>query len=94
MRYVKVATQVQEVRSVRAGDMSNIEREISFRCSDDCKQAGCPGHKMTVFIQTTSDVMIVQIDGKDFIIADPYEWSALKKLLKEINYYNFDFSDE
>ena len=48
--------------------MGNITRSHQYRCSEDCRMEGCPSHKMEINIQTTSDIMRVEIDGKDWFL--------------------------
>lgn len=72
--------------------MSTLRNEIEYRCFNDCRQEGCPSHKMTLAIQNTSEIMIVEIDGKPWIFAEPNEWEALKRMLVETDYNQFDLS--
>ena len=65
-----------------------IEKEYS--CFNDCKQSGCPKHKMRVQIQTTSDHLSVYEDDKLVLSFDPEEWKTLKSILKDCDYIFFD----
>lgn len=70
--------------------MATIYCEKEFKCFNDCMQCGCPGHKMTLSMQTTSDILIVEIDGKTLISADPIEWRNLLDLVASCNYNLFE----
>ena len=72
--------------------MGTIRNEEEYSCFNDCKQSGCPKHKMELEIQTTSDIMTVTIDGEDWFSADPSEWEALKKMLAACDYNLFDLT--
>lgn len=36
-----------------------------YHCANDCRQTGCPGHRMRLVYVNTSDQVIVQIDPTD-----------------------------
>jgi len=73
--------------------MATLKNEIKYSCFNDCKQSGCPSHLMTLSIQNTSEILIVEIDGKHWLSADPSQWEALKTMLGEIDYNQFDLSN-
>lgn len=35
--------------------MGTLKYEKDYKCSDDCLQSGCPGHRARLEYQTTSD---------------------------------------
>ena len=70
--------------------MGNIKHKSTFRCSDDCRMEGCPSHELKISIQTCSDIMDVEIDGKRWFNSEVGQWRALIKALKEIDYIFFD----
>jgi hypothetical protein len=70
--------------------MGTLRQEKEFTCFNDCRQSGCPGHKMTLSIQTTSEALTAEIDGKQFVSADPSEWEALMELVKRCDYNFFE----
>lgn len=72
--------------------MGTLKNEKIYKCFNDCRMDGCPGHKMTSIIQTTSDVLIVDIDGKCWFASDPSQWDTLKEILAEHDYNQFDLS--
>jgi len=43
--------------------MGTTNKEIIYRCSDDCNQAGCPTHTAKMIYQSTSDLLRFE-DGK------------------------------
>ncbi len=38
--------------------------EIKFKCFNDCRQEGCPGHAVRAVHSNTSDTLSFEIDGK------------------------------
>lgn len=72
--------------------MGTWKAEKEYSCFNDCKQSGCPKHKMEVRIQTTADYLSVYEDGKLLFSCDPEEWNTLKSILKEWNYTFFNLS--
>lgn len=38
---------------------------------NDCRQEGCPGHKLRMVYHNTSDTLSLEIDGKTCWIMDP-----------------------
>lgn len=45
--------------------MATIEREVLYRCSDDCIPKGCPWHKGLLTYQSTSDSYTFNINGRE-----------------------------
>ena len=74
--------------------MANLKNEKEYSCFDDCKQSGCPGHKMKLTIQTCSECLMVYRDDEFWFGADPSEWKTLKLLLQELDYGQFDLEKE
>lgn len=70
--------------------MATIKREAEFHCFNDCKQSGCPGHKLDLSIQTTSEIMSVYVDGELLFAVDPEEWKAIKSMLYDMYYDRFN----
>jgi hypothetical protein len=52
---------------------------IEFRHLNDCAQEGCPGHKLRVVSSRSSDVLSVEIDGKNEYWFDP---NCLKAIIE------------
>lgn len=46
----------------------------SFRCTNDCRMEGCPGHQMRIVYVCTSDTIIVEIDPKEGERPGSAEW--------------------
>lgn len=44
--------------------MANCVREIDYRCSDDCRMEGCPGHKGILNYQSVSDAYSFSMNGR------------------------------
>jgi hypothetical protein len=70
--------------------MATIEQEIEYKCFDDCRQWGCPGHKIKITIQTVSEALIVYRDDTFLFGADPNEWRAIKRAIENTNYVQFN----
>ncbi len=50
----------------------------NYRCFNDCRQVGCPGHKLRMIYDTVSDTISCEIDGERYHTYDPNEWRAMK----------------
>ena len=74
--------------------MATWEREIEYRCDNDCKSSGCPSHKMKVEIQTTADILTIypSLGQEKHICFDMNRWAALKTVLQDWDYSGFDLS--
>lgn len=57
--------------------ISIIKRQLTYRCYDDCKQAGCPTHEATLEVQTTSQDYTFNLDGRELF----FERGELEALL-------------
>lgn len=58
--------------------MSAIKHaKISYRCSNDCSQLGCPGHTMQVISHNTPDTVEILIDGKHCVTFNDNEFIAM-----------------
>lgn len=43
-----------------------LKRDYGYKCFNDCIQAGCPGHKMRIEYNSTSDMItLVTLGHKD-----------------------------
>jgi hypothetical protein len=61
----------------------------SFKCLQDCAMSGCPGHVMTMNINTVSDSVSLLIDGKEWFLADTKMIEKLFVLAKMSDYFDF-----
>jgi hypothetical protein len=61
----------------------NVTREVEYRCINDCRESGCPGHKMRISYCRTSDTVSVEIDGKSEHCFDGNSFGALRQLINE-----------
>jgi len=52
-------------------------KDIPFRCWDDCRQTGCPGHVLRMDYQRTSDGMLFYQDNELLFGCDPDKWKAM-----------------
>lgn len=37
---------------------------VEYRCLDDCRQEGCPGHKVRKNFQRSTDIIIFEFENK------------------------------
>lgn len=51
--------------------------EVEYRCSSDCQQMGCPGHKIREVFDRSTDIYTFEIDGKQEYIFDENLFAAL-----------------
>lgn len=56
--------------------------ETTYHCVNDCRQSGCPGHRLTLQYHNTSDTVSVTQDGQHDRVYDPHELDALLRLWK------------
>jgi len=56
---------------------------IQFKCFNDCKMQGCPGHTLRLVRHNTSDTFSVEIDGKAEYHFDPTVLDLITKLYRE-----------
>jgi hypothetical protein len=64
--------------------MANITRTITYRCSDDCIQSGCPTHIATLQYQSTVDHYTFDLNGQ-VIALERGKMDALITLLKSLD---------
>lgn len=61
--------------------------EVEYRCSYDCQQSGCPGHKIREVFDRSTDTYIYEIDGEPAYYFDENVLAALlkaKELAKDL----------
>ncbi len=56
-----------------------ISEPMSYKCSSDCRQEGCPGHTVEVIYENTSDTVAILKDEEVVAIFDDNQWEAIKK---------------
>ena len=61
--------------------MGTWKRECGFKCSEDCRRTGCPGHTLKLSYQTTAEVGRVEHDGVLLYSFDPQSWKAMKNMI-------------
>lgn len=59
---------------------SNYSEEVEFRCLNDCEQSGCPGHKMKLQLNRSTDTVTVWVDGEAQYSFDENTLAAICKL--------------
>lgn len=64
--------------------MTNVIREIIYRCRDDCRMEGCPSHKGTLQFQSVSNAYKFNMDGKEYFFEEG-ELQAMIDLIKDLN---------
>ena len=67
-----------------------IERTKKYHCYNDCIMSGCPGHEMRVTIQTVTECLSLNVDGKFLINFDPTEFETFLELIKSMDYSIFE----
>ena len=65
--------------------MANVEREIAYRCSDDCRMSGCPGHVGKLRYQSTADSYCFQMGARPELHFEAGELQAMIDLLRSLN---------
>lgn len=63
--------------------MATIEREVTYRCSDDCMPSGCPGHKGRLVYQSTADSYMFNMNGMELHF-ERGELDAMISLLSQL----------
>lgn len=64
--------------------MALVERELMYRCSDDCLPSGCPGHRGRLLYQSVSDAYEFDMGGRR-IPFERGELDAVIELLRSLN---------
>lgn len=57
----------------------SVGPEVSYRCTNDCKQTGCPGHVIREVFDRSSDIYVFNIDGNPEYYFDENLLAALLK---------------
>jgi hypothetical protein len=52
---------------------------IEFSCLNDCRETGCPGHKLRAIFSRTSDVLSFEMDGTTEWWFDEHLFAAMVK---------------
>ncbi len=67
--------------------MSTRKRIYNYRCDNDCKQSGCPSHKLVALLQDTSDIVIIENENGDTVFSgDINKCNALIDVLHSLDY--------
>lgn len=56
---------------------------VEYRCLNDCRQEGCPGHTLRAVHHNTSDVLSFEIDGKSEYWFDYNTFKAMIESCKQ-----------
>ena len=64
--------------------MANCVREIKYRCQDDCKISGCPGHDGKLEFQSVSEHYHFTMNGKEMHF-EAGELQAMIDLIRLLN---------
>lgn len=70
--------------------MGTWHREETIRCDNDCKMEGCPEHKLDLYLNTVSDYLRIEKDGKQIYAGDMNQTKAIVKLIKDLDYSLLD----
>ncbi len=62
---------------------TRFSREITYRCMNDCRQSGCPGHTMQIAYHGTSDTVGLVIDGREELVFDEEQFFRMCDLGRE-----------
>jgi hypothetical protein len=64
--------------------MSTSRIERAFKCHNDCRQTGCPGHSIRLEYHHTSDTVSIFVDDKHTNTFDKNKWRALVNMDREL----------
>lgn len=64
--------------------MSNMYYRKHYTCSNDCNQAGCPGHELVLGMHGTSDTVSITVDGKQRDVFDDNLFDAILTLGEQL----------
>lgn len=67
--------------------MATVERELIYRCIDDCVASGCPSHKGVLKFQSVSDAYTFDMNGR-VMHFEAGELDAMLRLLKSLNRFD------
>jgi hypothetical protein len=51
---------------------------VDYRCTNDCQQTGCPGHRVREVFDRSSDVLSFEFDDGTVESWDTSRWAAMK----------------
>jgi hypothetical protein len=58
---------------------SSTTQWVEYRCANDCRQEGCPGHKVRATFSRTSDTYRFEFDDTEALVFDENRWAAICK---------------
>lgn len=67
--------------------MSNHKDEYTIKCWDDCRMEGCPGHKIQIKANNTSNTLLYSKDGEIVFGMDFDELDAFVKAVHKMRYW-------
>jgi hypothetical protein len=65
--------------------MATRRISTTYRCWDDCKPEGCPGHTIELKAGNTWDYGSFTVDGEKYFGGNPHQLAAVHALLEEID---------
>lgn len=68
---------------------ATVHKMVKYRCIDDCKPCGCPGHELRLTYQPVSESYTFTWVGERVLHFDRIEMDAMLKLLDSL-YYRAD----
>lgn len=63
--------------------------ETTYRCSDDCRMEGCPGHSGRLYHQSTADAYTFDMDGR-ILHFERGELEAMVGMLRDLGRHRLD----
>lgn len=62
--------------------MSSTYRRCHYKCGNDCRQSGCPGHDLKIHYHHTSDTVTIYVDEEHYVTFDDVMFSRIVALDK------------
>ena len=70
--------------------MGTVILKEKYRCFDDCRQKGCPGHEATLQFQTVSNTYTFENGKGEKYSFEQGELETLVSLLKQLSECRYD----
>ena len=62
---------------------TSFSPELRYRCVNDCRMCGCPGHTLRLRYYHTVDIVILEIDGQQQYCFDDTMFETMIKAHKQ-----------